>query len=573
MPRHRWLFLFALLSLAALPLWSGSVPRSAAQSAPASEVYAEAVGQANLRVGPGVEYAQVGAIASGTSYRVLARHVYVPWLRLDVPGIAEAWVFADLVTVTGSLADVPQVSTFPPLDAPPATPTPTLAQAAPAGGAPASHTPTPTPSLTPTLSGPLATTLGEANLRFGPDLSYPVIVRVAEGTSFRVIERHALVPWLRVALPESPTGSGWLFSEVVEISGDLTSVPVTEATVFNYPTLTPTPQTVVVSGAPWDDAPVAAGHLADTLGVAMHEYLLTQGFAPTGDRIASVFLLDLRTGDTFTLNGGVAYGGMSLTKIPILVTYFLAHDGPLSRDDAFLVADTMMCSENLTTNELLAQIGDGDAVRGAGRVTATMQQLGLGGTFILRPYTVREGEPVIEVGTITTGADQSRTLPDPTNQIVPADLGWLLASIYQCAQGEGGLLLEHFPDAFTVQECRQMLTALDANAVGVFLEAGVPSSARVLHKHGWIGDTHGDAGLIIGPESAYVLVAALYGRDWLEFELSAPVIGELSRLAWNALNPSEPLAEIASRVVPADCDPWADPVMAALLAPSLPGIE
>ena len=42
MLRHRWLFLFALLSLVALPLWSGSVPRSAAQSAPASEVYAEA---------------------------------------------------------------------------------------------------------------------------------------------------------------------------------------------------------------------------------------------------------------------------------------------------------------------------------------------------------------------------------------------------------------------------------------------------------------------------------------------------------------------------------------------------
>ena len=567
MSRHGWLFLLALLSLVAAPFWPGSALHTSAQSAPAPQVYAEAIGQANLRAGPGVEYAQEGAIAGGTRYRVLARHVYVPWLRLDVPGIAEAWVFADLVTVTGSLADVPGVSAFPPLDAPTATATPT--PGAPAGDAPVPATPT----LMPTLSGPLATTLGEANLRFGPDIQYPVIVRVPAGTSLRVIERHALVPWLRVALPESPTGSGWVYSDIVEISGDLGSVPVTEASVFGYPTLTPTPQTVVVGGAPWGGAPVAAGRLADTLGLAMHEYLLSQGFAPAGDRIASVFLLDLRTGDTFTLNGGVAYSGMSLTKIPILMTYFQHHDGPLSRDDAFLVADTMMCSENLTTNALLAQIGDGDARRGAGRVTATMQQLGLGGTFILRPYTIREGEPVIEVGTIITGADQARTLSDPTNQIVPADLGWLLASIYQCAQGEGGLLLERFPDAFTVHECRQMLAALDANAVGVFLEAGVPSGARVLHKHGWIGDTHGDAGLVIGPESAYVLVVALYGRDWLEFERSAPIIGELSRLAWNALNPSAPLAEVASHVVPAECDPWADPVMAALLAPSLPGIE
>jgi uncharacterized protein YraI/beta-lactamase class A len=566
MSLRRWLCLLGLLSLAAFPLWAGGAPRITAQSGPAAEVYAEAIGQANLRAGPGVEYAQVGTIASGTRYPVLARHVYVPWLRLDVPGTAEAWVFADLVMVTGVLADVPPASAFPPVDARPATATPTLAAPAPGGAAA-------TPTLTPTLSGPLATTLGEANLRFGPDLSYPVIVRAPQGASFRIVERHALVPWLRVALPESPTGSGWLYSEIVEISGSLSGVPVTEASVFNYPTLTPTPQTIIVAGSPWGGAPVAAGRLAGTLGMAMHEYLLAQGFAPTGDRIASVFLLDLRTGDTFTLNGDVAYSGMSLTKIPILVTYFLVRDGPLSRDEAFLVADMMMCSENLTTNELLALIGGGDGLRGAGRVTATMQQLGLSGTFIMRPYTVREGEPVLEVGTITTGADQARTRPDPTNQIVPADLGWLLAGIYQCAQGEGGLLVEHFPDALTAHECRQMLTALDANAVGVFLEAGVPPGARVLHKHGWIGDSHGDAGLVIGAEGAYVLVMALYGRDWLEFDLSAPVIGELSRLAWNALNPSAPLEAVASRVVPAECDPWGDPVMAALLAPSLPPMQ
>ncbi len=573
MSLRRWLLAVALpmLSLAAFPLWARGAPRVAAQSTPAPQVYAEAIGQANLRAGPGVEYAQVGTIANGTRYPVLARHVYVPWLRLDVPNTAEAWVFADLVTVTGSLSDVPGQSVFPSVDAPPATLTPTLV--APAGGPPTPGAPTATPTLTPTLSGPLATTLGEANLRFGPDLSYPVIVRAPQGASFRIIERHALVPWLRVALPESPTGSGWLYSEVVEISGSLSGVPVTEASVFSYPTLTPTPQTIIVGGSPWDGAPVAAGRLADTLGMAMHEYLLAQGFAPTGDQIASVFLLDLRTGDTFTLNGDVAYSGMSLTKLPIVVTYFLTRDGPLSRDDAFLVADTMMCSENITSNALLAQIGGGDARRGAGRVTVTMQQLGLGGTFIMRPFTIREGEPVIEVGTITTGADQTRTRPDPTNQIVPADLGWLLASIYQCAQGEGGLLWEHFPDAITIHECRQMLTALDANAVGVFLEAGVPLSARVLHKHGWIGDTHGDAGLVIGPDAAYVLVVALYGRDWLEFDLSAPVVGELSRLAWNALNPAAPLDAVASRIVPADCDPWGDPVIAALQAPSLPPIE
>lgn len=559
-----------LLGALAMWFWLVHVPlasaRPAPQVTPVPTVLAEAIGQANLRAGPGVEYALVGEIVKGTRYPVLAQHAYVPWLQLEVPGVPVAWVYADLVTLSGPLAALPSVTEFPSTASVSATPT------APLPAPQSTATVTLSPTLTPTQPGPLAITLGEANIRFGPDLSYPVVAQVPEGTSLRILERHALVPWLRVALPESPTGNGWLFREIVEVSGDLNSVPLTEATVFTYPTLTPTPQTIVVRGAPWVSAPAAAGHLADTLGLAMHEYLLEQGFAPTGDRIASVFVLDLRTGDTFTLNDGVAYSGMSLTKIPILVTYFLYHSGPLSQDEAFLVADTMMCSENLTTNELLTQIGTGDPLRGAQRVTATMQSLGLTSTFILRPYTVLPDEPVVDVGTIRTAADQGRARPDPTNQIVPAELGWLLASVYQCAQGQGGLLLERFPTAFTPQECRQILTAMDANAIGVFLEAGVPRTARVIHKHGWIGDTHGDAGIVFGPDSAYVFVAVLYERDWLEFDRSSLVIAELARLAWNALNPSAPVETIDPRTVPAECDPRNDPVMSLLLAPSLPAL-
>jgi len=567
--RRVWISLLApLLGL----VWALTAPASQAhprfrQGDPALEVYAEAIGQANLRAGPGIEYRQVGEIVAGTRYRVQARHAVVPWLRLDIPGIAEAWVYADLVTITGRLDDVPPVNGYPALDPATATPQPPVAPPA---------TPSPvvvTPTVTLTPAGAWANTLGEANVRFGPDLSYPVITRVPEGMALQVLEMHALVPWVRVALAGSPTGSGWIYRDIVEIRGDLTRIPTTEIIEVSYPTLTPTPQTVIVSNAPWDGGPAAAGQLADTLGLAMHEYLLEQGFTPYGDQIAAVYVLDLVTGDSFALNDGVAFSGMSLTKIPILVAYFQRHSDALSRNEAFLIADTMMCSENITTNELLAQIGDGDALRGAQRVTATMQQLGLTGTFIMRQYAVREGETLPNVGTIRTGADQQRTQPDAYNQIVPKDLGWLLAGIYQCARDGTGLLAERFPGDFTAQECRQMLTAMDANTIGVFLEAGVPAGTRVIHKHGWIGDTHGDAGIVFGPNGAYVFVAVLYGRDWLEFDSSSPVIAELSRMAWNALNPENPVAAIDPRTVPAECDPWSDPVMPALLAGSLPMVR
>lgn len=576
------LVLWVLLSMVLGMAWLGTAPTSGArQGTPVPDVYAEAVGQANLRAGPGIEYSVVGEIVAGMRYGVLAYHTQVPWLLLDYPGApGGAWVYEDLVTVRGSLALVPAVSDFAPLHT--ATPQPALAvtltptatlaafETLPASTEPAESD---APTLTPTLYGPVATTLGEANIRFGPGTEFPSILKVQAGMSYRVLELHSLYPWVHIALDESPTGTGWIFRDVVQISGDLSNTPTTSMTQFRYPTLTPTPQTVVVNGAPWNGAAAAPGTLAQTLGQAMHTYLLDQGFAPHTEHLASVFVLDLQNGDTFTINDGVAFSGMSLTKIAILAAYFLHHQGPLTTNEAYLVADTMMCSENITTNKLLASIGDGEALRGAQRVTAFLQSLGLTSTFIMREYVTNPDEPPVGVGTIRTGADQDSARPDTYNQMLPKEFGWLLAGIYQCAQNETGLLMERYPADFNAQECRQMLYAMDSNTIGVFLEAGVPAGTRVIHKHGWVDDTHGDAGIVIGPTGAYVFVTALYGRDWLEFDRSAPIIGELSRLAWNAFNPDDPQAAVNEGVVPATCDPNSDPVMSALLSSSLPMIE
>lgn len=586
MHHHTSRLLIALLLVSALLLGhslNADAGGPARQDTPG--VTAEAVGQANLRAGPGIEYRPLGEIVSGTRYPVLARHTVFPWVQIEVPDVGAAWVYVDLVTVYGDLNAVPGTDAIPPLDAAQPSPTPitlptptgTAAGASPSpAGLPAQPTATSTPAqptATPTALGPTATTLGEANIRFGPDVTYPVIVQALEGQTFRIVERHTLVPWIRVALDDSPTGTGWIFNEIVEISGDLYSVPATNANVFGYPTLTPTPQTVLVDIAPWPGAPVPSGQLATTLGEQMHAYLLEQGFSPYSDRVASVFVMDLETGDRFTLNDGVAFSGMSLTKIPILATYFQRNPQPLNGDDALLIANTMMCSENITTNRLLQRIGsDGTALSGAQAVTAFLQSLGLTNTFIMRQYLTLPDENPPHAGTITTGADQERTQPDLYNQITPHDLGWLLASLYQCAESETGLLVERYPDSFNAQTCRRALYAMDANEIGVFLEEGTPAGTRVIHKHGWIGDTHGDAGIVIGPDTAYVFVVTLYAEGWLEFDDSAPVIAELARMAWNALNPSQPLAVTQSSTVPGECDPANDPVVSTIQHPTLPMI-
>jgi beta-lactamase class A len=469
----------------------------------------------------------------------------------------------DLVAVTGNLALVPYVSDFDAIvtETPISPPTATIM--------PTTITSTP-PAATPTLAGAIATTIGEANIRFGPAIEYPSIVKVGAGRQFRILEIHSLLPWMRIALDESPTGSGWIYTSLIEITGSLSGIPITSVTQFSYPTLTSTPQTLIVNNAPWTDAPPPQGKLAAALGNAMHTYLLDQGFAPYSERLAGVFVMDLATGDNFALNDGVAFSGMSLTKIAILAAYFQRFPGPYDNGTAFLIADTMMCSENITTNELLAQIGDGDPLLGAQRVTVFLQSLGLTGSFIMRQYVVREGESPIGAGTITTGADQTSAQPDLYNQIVPKELGWLLASMYQCALDGSGLLTEHYPDDFTEQQCRRMLYAMNANEIGVFLETGVPAGTTVIHKHGWVDDTHGDAGIVIGPDRAYVFVAALYNRGWLEFDQSSPVMSELARMTWNAFYPSNPLDTPTITRGDEFCDPRSDPVMSALMSDGLP---
>ncbi len=130
--------------------------------------------------------------------------------------------------------------------------------------------------------------------------------------------------------------------------------------------------------------------------------------------------------------------------------------------------------------------------------------------------------------------------------------------------------MDRLPDKFTVQECRQMLAAMDSNVINVFTEAGVPVGTRVIHKHGWISDTHGDAALVIGSKGAYVFVVTLYQDDYLEFKDSSVIIAELSRMVWNYFNPDNPVEASREGTVPGTCDPYADPVYSQLLSVNLP---
>ncbi len=572
----RWLYALILGTLFVLTLVG---PASQVSSAPSHQatptgILAEAIGEANLRAGPGIEYDLLGTIRAGTRYGVLGQHDRFPWILIEYPNSpdGQGWVFADLVTLSTTLEQVPYITETVVISTP--SPAPSLTPGSSANPA-ASVTPP------PTTAGVFIETDEEVNARFGPGVNYPRIGQLTPGQRYAVISRHTLFPWLLIDLPGAPNGVGWVYMDVVTVVGDIYTLPVIMTEQVGWPTLTPTPPYVVTSVPPWPAAATTAvspnTHAPvdmSQLGDAVLSLLLSLGFAPEETRIGSVFVQDLASGENFSLGRDIAYSGMSLIKIPILVTFYRGIYQPADAQEANLIANTMICSGNHTANELLARIGGGDPFVGAQQVTTTMRDLGLRNTFISAPFRLGEDDQLDRpVYPVDTDADQTRTAPDFSNQTTPEDLGWLLTAVYQCAQHESGPLMDVFPGQFTPTECRQMILAMSANQINVLTEAGVPAGTRVAHKHGWIDDTHGDAAIVFTPGGDFVLAMALFQPEWLSYELSWPLMAEIARLVYNAYNPDSPLNAIHPGAVDETCDLAGSSLLAELSLPLVPPIE
>jgi beta-lactamase class A len=249
--------------------------------------------------------------------------------------------------------------------------------------------------------------------------------------------------------------------------------------------------------------------------------------------IYSYYVIDLQTGASIGHNQDVAFSGLSQVKIAILLETFRTLDRSPNDDESKLILETVIESGNYSANLLLDVIaGRDDGMLGAKKLTESMWYLGLVNTFIAVPY-----EEEI-AGTYSTPANQRTdisTNPDPKIQTTAEDLGMLLEMIYQCAAG-GGALLAAYPGQITPDECQLMLELLNQNRIGSLIEAGVPEGTNVAHKHGWAANTHGDSGIVFSPGGDYVLVEYLHASEWLEWEISSPLMADISRATYNFFN-------------------------------------
>lgn len=262
--------------------------------------------------------------------------------------------------------------------------------------------------------------------------------------------------------------------------------------------------------------------------------------------IVGVFAKNLDTGEELVIHGDVAYAGMSILKVPIMIETFRWLNREPGEETAKLLRETMITSGNFTANLLLRQIGyqqagNDNAFAGVEVLNNSLQRLGLENTFMATPYDTDE-LPRRYVTPANSRTDLS-TQPDPYMQTTPFDAGRILEMVYQLSQG-GGTLAAAFPGQFTAEEGQAMLDLMLQNHEAILLEGGLPEEARLGHKHGYVGDTHADAAIVLTPEVNFVLVVFIYYEEGWLGQLSLPIFADIARATYNYFQIDDPYIQV-----------------------------
>lgn len=258
--------------------------------------------------------------------------------------------------------------------------------------------------------------------------------------------------------------------------------------------------------------------------------------------VASIFILDLENGQEVFIDAGMAMSGMDLVRVPIVLDSFRMIDGAPTLTQMTHITQTLLTDEAEGPRALLNVIaGQDNPFLGAQLMTESIWRLGMKNTFVAVPY----GEGQVPGGrtsyeTPANTAVGQLTQPSAAMQTTAEDMGTLLAMIYYCAEGQGGPLMAAYAESITASECQQILDVMQQNQIGSLIEEGVPADTPIAHRHAWIGDTHGDAGIVYSPGGDYVISMILFQHDWLPWERSSPLMADISRAAYNYFNFDNP---------------------------------
>jgi beta-lactamase class A len=258
------------------------------------------------------------------------------------------------------------------------------------------------------------------------------------------------------------------------------------------------------------------------------------------DLTPGVFVVDLDSGDFFSLNGDQSFAAASMIKVPVLVAFFQDVDaGKIRLDDVLTLqagdlaggsgemqlagvgtqysaletaTNMIVTSDNTATNMVIRQLG------GIAALNQRFQEWGLQHTVL------------------------NALLPDleGTNTLSPKELSSLIARV-----SEGELV--------SMKSRDRLLSIMEQTVNDSLLPVGLGEGAAIAHKTGDIGSLIGDGGLVDMPNGKRYAISVMVKRphnDGRAYEL----VSQISAAAYEYLNQT-----ISSPVEPGISSPAAMP--------------
>ncbi len=277
---------------------------------------------------------------------------------------------------------------------------------------------------------------------------------------------------------------------------------------------------------------------------ALLEHLVRQdGF----DGLVDLAMTDLKTGQRvlFALDNGqavdpeISFTGASTIKIPITLSILRRAPEPTPNQAHEWLGRMMDLSDNGAADALMSTYLD--ETRGPLVVTEDLRDLGLEDTFLGGYFY--DGAPLLQK--YETPANQRSDInlhPDIYNQTTPSEMDSLLADIYHCAKDNTGAIVEKFNDQVSQSECQLVLDYMANNRHGMLIEAGLPETVQLAHKHGWVEELDGllhtmsDASVVYTPGGDFSLSIYLYRSQQLDFDAANVLVAQLAQAVYNAFN-------------------------------------
>ena len=223
----------------------------------------------------------------------------------------------------------------------------------------------------------------------------------------------------------------------------------------------------------------------------------------------SVYCKNLSTEESFVIRD-TPMKSASVMKLFIMGTVYTAFEsGELSRTDEImeLLHNMIVYSDNGSSNQLLAKLGNGSYADGIAKVDAFIESHGFSGMTV--EYN-GFNDP------------ETNTSDDNFNQVAAKDCGKLLEDIYR----------RTWVNRAVSNEIESLLLSQDTRYK---IPAGLPEDVLCGNKTGEMDTTENDAAIIYGKDCDYILV--VLSSDWSSKDQAISRIAELSRLTYSYLNP------------------------------------